>query len=134
MSRLRILLADDNSAVLDQVSRVLAKKYEIVAALKEGDVVVKECLRLKPDVVILDISMGEVSGIALARELRDSGSESKIVFLTVHEDYDFVKAAIGSGALAYVVKSRLSADLVCGVEAAMAEKLFVSSSLLYQRS
>ncbi|MBV8114523.1 MAG: response regulator transcription factor, partial [Silvibacterium sp.] len=89
---------------------------------------------LKPDVVILDISMGEVSGIALARELRDSGSESKIVFLTVHEDYDFVKAAIGSGALAYVVKSRLSADLVCGVEAAMAEKLFVSSSLLYQRS
>ena len=134
MSRLRILLADDNSAVLDQVSRVLAKKYEIVAALKEGDVVVKECLRLKPDVVILDISMGEVSGIDLARELRDSGSESKIVFLTVHEDYDFVKAAIGSGALAYVVKSRLSADLVCGVEAAMAEKLFVSSSLLYQRS
>jgi len=134
VSRLRILLADDNSAVLDQVSRVLAKKYEIVAALKEGDVVVKECLRLKPDVVILDISMGEVSGIDLARELRDSGSESKIVFLTVHEDYDFVKAAIGSGALAYVVKSRLSADLVCGVEAAMAEKLFVSSSLLYQRS
>jgi DNA-binding NarL/FixJ family response regulator len=134
VSRLRIVLADDNSAVLDQVSRVLAKRYEIVAALKEGDSVVRECLRLKPDVVILDISMGDVSGIDLARELRDSGCESKVVFLTVHEDYDFVKAAIGSGALAYVVKSRLSADLVSGVEAAMAEKLFISSSLLYQQS
>jgi DNA-binding NarL/FixJ family response regulator len=131
VSRLRVLLADDNSAVLDQVSRVLAKNYEIVAALKEGHVVVKECLRLKPDVVILDISMGDVSGIDLAKELRDSGCRSKIVFLTVHEDYDFVNAAIGSGAHAYVVKSRLSADLVSGVEAAMAEKLFVSSNLMY---
>jgi DNA-binding NarL/FixJ family response regulator len=134
VSRLRILLADDNAAVLDQVSRVLAKNYEIVAALKEGDTVVEECLRLKPDVVILDISMGDVSGIDLSRELRDSGCESKVVFLTVHEDYDFVKAAIGSGAVAYVVKSRLNADLVCGVEAAMAEKLFVSSSLMYHQS
>ena len=134
VSRFRILLADDNSAVLDQVSRALAKKYEIVAALREGDTVVAECLRLKPDVVILDISMGDVSGIDLARELRDSGCRSKVVFLTVHEDSDFVKAAIGSGALAYVVKSRLSADLESGVEAAMAEKLFVSSSLMYQQS
>jgi DNA-binding NarL/FixJ family response regulator len=134
VSKLRILLADDNSAVLDQVSRVLARKYEIVAALKEGNAVVEACLRLKPDVAILDISLGDVSGIDVARELRDAGCESKIVFLTVHEDYDFVKAAIGSGALAYVVKSRLNADLVSGVEAAVAEKLFVSSSLMYQQT
>lgn len=134
MPRLRILLADDNSAVLDQVSKVLAKNYEIVAAVKDGLAVVKECLRLKPDVVILDISMGDVSGIDVARELRDSGCLSKVVFLTVHEDYDFVNAAIGSGALAYVLKSRLSADLVSGVEAAMAEKFFVSSSLMYQQN
>ena len=134
VSMVRILLADDNSAVLDQISRVLSKDYEIVAALKEGQKVVKECLRLKPDVVILDISMGDISGIDLARELANSGCRSKVVFLTVHEDYDFVKAAIGSGAQAYVIKSRLSADLVSGVEAAMAEKLFVSPNLMYQQS
>lgn len=134
MPRLRILLADDNSAVLDHVSKVLAKNYEVVAAVKEGLAVAKECLRLKPDVVILDISMGEVSGIDVARDLRDSGCRSKVVFLTVHEDYDFVNAAIGSGALAYVLKSRLSVDLVSGVEAAMAEKLFVSSSLMYHQN
>ena len=134
MSRVRILLADDNSAVLEQVARVLAKHYEVVAVLKEGHTVIKECLRLKPDVVVLDISMGDVSGIDLARELRDTGCPSRIVFLTVHEDYDFVNAALGVGALAYVVKSRLNADLVSGVEAAMAEKLFVSSSLMYQQN
>jgi DNA-binding NarL/FixJ family response regulator len=129
----RILLADDNSAVLDQVSRVLSKRYEIIGTLRDGQTVVKECLRLKPDVVILDISIGDVSGIDLARELANSGCRSKVVFLTVHEDYDFVKAAIGSGAQAYVVKSRLSADLVSGVEAAMTEKLFVSPNLMYQQ-
>jgi DNA-binding NarL/FixJ family response regulator len=134
VSRLRILLADDNSTVLDQVSKVLAKKYEIVGALKDAQAVVKECQRLNPDVVILDISMGDVSGIDLARELRDTGCRSRIVFLSVHEDYDYVNAALGAGALAYVVKSRLSADLVSGVEAAMAEKLFVSSNLMYQQN
>jgi len=133
VSKLRILLADDNSAVLDQVSRALAKEYEVIAALKEGHAVVKECLRQEPDVVILDISIGDVSGIDLARELRDAGCRSRVVFLTVHEDYDFVNAALSTGALAYVVKSRLSADLVSGIEAAMAAKLFLSSSLMYQQ-
>ncbi len=131
MSRVRIVLADDNAAVLDKVSGMLAKDYDIVATIKEGYDVVEECLRLTPDVVILDISMGEVSGIDLSRDLRDSGCASRVVFLTVHEDYDYVNAAIGTGALAYVVKSRLSADLVSGIEAAMAGKLFVSSSLMY---
>jgi len=131
VSRVRIVLADDNAAVLDKVSGMLAKDYDIVATIKEGYDVVEECLRLTPDVVILDISMGEVSGIDLSRDLRDSGCASKVVFLTVHEDCDYVDAALGTGAMAYVVKSRLSADLVSGIEAAMAGKLFVSSSLMY---
>lgn len=133
MSRVRILLADDHAAMLEQVTRVLEHDYEVVAAVKDGLTVVKECLRLKPDVVVLDISMGDVSGIELARELRDCGSNSKIVFLSVHEDYAFVNAAIGTGALAYVVKSHLSTDLTTAVKAVLADKFFVSSSLLYVR-
>ena len=133
MSRVSILLADDNSAVLDQVTRMLQDDYDIVAALKDGHIVVKECLRLKPDVVVLDISMDDVSGIDLARQLRVSGSNAKIIFLTVHEDYEFVNAAIGAGALAYVVKSRLSVDMVSAVKAVLCEKFFVSASLLYER-
>lgn len=133
MSRVRVLLADDNSAVLDQVTRMLQDDYDIVAAVKDGYEVVSECLRLKPNVIVLDISMNEVSGIDLARQLRDWGSNAKIIFLTVHEDYEFVNAAIGAGALAYVVKSRLSVDLVSAVKAVLSEKFFVSASLLYER-
>ena len=132
MSGVSIMLADDNSAVLGQVKSALEKDYDIVAAVKDGDAVVGECLRLRPNVLILDISMGNVSGIDLARKLRSSGSPSKIVVLTIHEDYDFVNAAIGAGARAYVVKSRLSRDLIPSIEAVLAGKLFVSPSLLHQ--
>ena len=131
MSKIRILLADDNSAILEQVTRVLEEHYDIVAAEKDGHAVVGECLRLKPDVIVLDISMGDVSGIQLARQLRDCGCYAKVIFLSVHEDYDFVNAAIGTGALAYVVKSHLSTDLITAVKAVLANKFFVSSSLLY---
>ena len=77
--------------------------------------------------------MGETSGIDLARKLRDSGCHSKIVFLTVHEDPDFLEAAMGAGGSAYVVKSRLSLDLVPAIDAVLAGKIFVSASLLYQQ-
>jgi DNA-binding NarL/FixJ family response regulator len=132
VSQIRVLLADDNSAILSEVTRVLEKDYEVVAAVKDGQAVIGECLRLKPDVVVFDISIGEVSGIELARQLRDRGCYSKVVFLSVHEDYDFVHAAMGAGGLAYVVKSHLSSDLITAMKAVSADKLFVSKSLLYE--
>lgn len=133
MSRVRVLLADDNSAVLDQVARALADDYDVVSAIKDGKAVVGECIRLNPDIVVLDISMGEDNGIDLARALRASECHSKVIFLTVHEDYDYVNAAIEAGALAYVVKSRLSADLSLAIKAALAERVFVSSNVLYEK-
>ena len=118
---------------LDQVVRVLEEDYDVVIAVKDGHAVVGECLRLKPDVAVLDISMGDVSGLDLARQLRDSGSSSKVVFLTVHEDSDFVNAAVGAGGLAYVVKSRLSKDLISAINVVLADKFFVSATLLNER-
>jgi two-component system response regulator DegU len=128
-----ILLSDDNSAVLDQVGKILQRErqYTVVAAISDGRTVVREYLRLTPDIVILDISMGKVSGIDIARELRDSGCHAKIIFLTVHEDSDYVNAGMGAGGSAYVVKSRLSQDLLSAIKAVLSNKLFVSPSLLY---
>lgn len=130
-----VLLADDNPAILNHVGKLLKKdkKYEVVGAVNDGQAVLREYSKLRPDVIILDISLGEMSGIDIARNLLDSGCRSKIVFLTVHEDSDFMNAAIGAGASAYVVKSRLSTDLISAVNAALSGKIFVSSSLLYDR-
>jgi DNA-binding NarL/FixJ family response regulator len=129
-----ILLSDDNSAILDHVGKMLEKEknYTVVAAISDGAVVAREYLRLRPDVIILDISLGEMSGIDIARELRDSGCRAKIIFLTVHEDSDYVNAAVGAGGSAYVVKSRLSQDLFLAINAVLSGKLFVSPSLMYK--
>ena len=132
MSTPRILLVDDNSDVLNRVREMLGKEYLIVAAMKEGASVLREWPRLRPDVIVLDISMGEPNGIDVARNLRDSGCFSKIIFLTVHEDPDFVKAALGAGGSGYVVKSRLGTDLIPAIHAVTSNKLFVSAPLLYR--
>ncbi len=84
--------------------------------------------RMKPDVCVIDISMPEVNGIEAAIRLRESGSNARIFFLTVDEDSDFVRAALRTGALGYVVKSRMATDLCAAVNGAMSGNLFVSAS------
>jgi two-component system response regulator DesR len=112
---------------------MLENNFHVVSAVPDGKTALSECERLQPDVVVLDISMGPPSGFDVARQLRDSGSNARVVFLTVQEDPEFIRAAIGVGGLAYVVKSRLHADLVFGIRAALAGELFISPTLMYDR-
>jgi DNA-binding NarL/FixJ family response regulator len=134
MPKAGILLADDNAFILGHVRQLLERdgQFNIVASVSKAETIVRETMRLKPDVVVLDISMGEVNGIDVATELRDSGSLSKVVFLTVHDDSESVNAAMGAGGSAYVVKTRLSSDLASAIRAALAGKLFVSPSLMFK--
>jgi len=134
MPKASILLADDNAFILDHVRRLLERdgQFNIVASIKNADSIVRETTRLKPDIIILDISMGEVNGIDVATELRDSGIRTKVVFLTVHDDSESVNAAIGAGGSAYVIKTRLVTDLTSAIRAALAGKLFVSPSLMFK--
>lgn len=129
MTPARVLLADDNPAVLEHVTSMLRPDFEIVGECHDGESVLREYDKLKPDVLVLDVSMGRMSGIDVARRLRDTGRAARIVFLTVHEDQEFVTAALGAGGCAYVVKSRISTDLVSAIQAALAGKLYISSSL-----
>ena len=133
MSKVSILLADDNPFILDHVRHMLERneEFRIVASIRDPNSVLFESSKYRPDVIILDISMGDISGIDLATQLRDGGSLSKIVFLTVHEDSDFLNAAMGAGGSAYVVKSRLSTDLASAIRAVLSGKLFVSPSMMF---
>jgi DNA-binding NarL/FixJ family response regulator len=127
--RTSVLLADDNSAVLNHVRKRLEKDYEIVGALHDGESVLRDWTRLRPNVIVLDISMGDLNGIEVARRLRNSGFSSPIIFLTVHRDPDFVKAALDAGGSGYVVKSRIGKDLPLAIDAAFSGKRFVSLSI-----
>jgi DNA-binding NarL/FixJ family response regulator len=123
-----IILADDNCAVLAHVSKMLGKQkgYKVIASISDGKIIASECLRLRSDVIIMDISIATLNGIHIARQLRVLGCAAKIVFLTVHEDSDYVSAAMHAGGSAYVVKSRLSSDLLPAIRAVLSNKVFVS--------
>ena len=126
----RLLLADDNRAMLSHVSSFLAKDFHIVAAVTDGDAALHNYQERGPDLLVLDISMGKVGGLEVARRLRKKGSQTPIVFLTVHREADFVNAALSSGGTAYVVKSHMTQDLIPAIKAALAGEMFVSPCLV----
>jgi len=121
-----ILLADDNFAVLNYVRKMLEKDYEIVGAFQDGASVLREWTKLRPDLVVLDISMGDPDGIEVARQLRSSGCNSQIIFLTIHQDPEFVRAAVGAGGSGYVLKSRMRTELALAIHSVLSGKSFVS--------
>ena len=130
MTRARVLVADDNTAIMEHVSTMLQPDCEIVGRVVEGDSVCDEVERLRPALVVLDISMGECNGIEIARQLRERGYAGEVLFLTVHEDPDFVNAAIGAGGRGYVIKSRMNVDLKLAVKSALSHRIFISTPLL----
>ncbi len=125
----RVLLADDHAEILTQTRNVLADEFEIVNAVANGFDVLKATAQYDPDVVVLDITMPGLDGLEAARQLKQSGCRAKLVFLTVHEDPDYVRAAFGSGGSAYVIKARLGSDLVPAICEVLAGRRFVSPSL-----
>jgi DNA-binding NarL/FixJ family response regulator len=111
-----LLLADDNPALLTTLVEMLQVKYRITAALPNGTSVLNQISVLRPDIAILDISLGDLTGFDVALRLRDSGCPAKIIFLTVHEDIEFVSAAFEIGASGYVFKSRVTEDLIKAID------------------
>ncbi len=124
-----VLLADDHEAMLGRVAKFLAIDFSVVRTVTDGQQALDATLELKPDVLVLDISMPVMNGIEAARRLKNAGSEAHVVFLSVHDDPDFAKKALEVGALGYVIKSRLASDLVTAVKEAHCGRSFLSSTL-----
>jgi DNA-binding NarL/FixJ family response regulator len=127
--RARILLADDHEAALVQAARVLGESYEIVGTAANGLELLEAAARLDPDVIVLDIAMPGLDGLEAARHLARSGCRSRLVFLTVWADPDYVREALAIGATGYVVKSHLACDLAPAVAAALEGRTYVSPGI-----
>ena len=121
-----VLLVDDNHALLELLVQMLQPTYEIVAALSNGTAVLEHAAALLPDLIILDVSLGDISGFEVARRLKKAGCPAKIIFLSLHEDMDFVRAGFGLGASGYVFKSRLCSELTNAIAAVLSGGQFSS--------
>ncbi len=117
----RVLLADDHAEIMAQTRIVLTGEFEIVGSVANGVDLINAAVQLDPDVIVLDITMPGLDGIEAARRLKRSGCRAKLVFLTVHDDPDYVRAALQAGGAAYVIKARLATDLVTAIHEALSE-------------
>ena len=129
MHRIRILLADDREMMWERVRMVLGEEFEIVGTVRNGRDAVFAVQRLDPDVLVIDISMPVLNGLQAVTRLRSTNTRVKVVFLTVHEDRDFVTAAFSAGATGYVTKTNLTADLLPAIREVLDGRTYVSQSI-----
>ena len=125
----RILIADDQEEMVRTIALTLADECDIIGTAKDGKRAIELVTLLLPDIVVLDISMPVENGIEAAWHLKRLHSPTRIIFVTVHTDPDFVEAARSAGALGYVWKESMASDLAPAVRAVLQGKRFTSPSI-----
>jgi len=124
-----VLLADDNRLLVERVVELLSSWFDVVGTAHDGQDLVAKALRLTPDVIVADITMPILTGIEAMHQLRNAGSESKFVFLTIHNENEFMEACLAEGAVGYVLKTHMKDDLIPAIKAAVAGRKFISSGM-----
>lgn len=129
--KLRILIAEDHQTVREGIKLLVNAQpdMEIVGEAGDGDEAIREADRLKPDVVLMDISMPTMNGLAATRKLRSRMPDLKILTLTRHTDDGYLQQVIGAGANGYVLKQSAPNDLVTAIRAVGAGKSYIDPSL-----
>src|SRR6204780_5704942 len=124
--KLRILIADDHEVVRRGLSALLQSHegWEICGDAKDGREVVEKAKELKPDVVILDVGMPNLNGLAATRQLLQQNPQQKVIVLTITDSDEVIREALNAGARGFVLKSDAARDLVSAVEALQRNRMF----------
>jgi DNA-binding NarL/FixJ family response regulator len=126
-----ILVVDDYEPFRRVVCQTLGEesKYLVVGQASDGQEALRKAAELQPDLVLLDITLPILHGIAVARRMRDFSPESKVLFLSQESDADVVREALNLGFAGYVAKADAGRELCTAIEVALLGKQFVSSAL-----
>jgi DNA-binding NarL/FixJ family response regulator len=129
MTRPRVLLADDHALMVDGLRKLLERDFELVGAVHDGRALLAAARALRPDVILVDISMPRLNGIDAVRQLRVLVPESRLVIVTMHADPTYVAEAFKAGASAYLVKRSAVGELVEGIRAVLRGQRYVARAL-----
>ncbi|MEI6258825.1 MAG: response regulator transcription factor [Deltaproteobacteria bacterium] len=126
MKKPRILLADDHRIVLEGLRGLLEPEFEIVGAVEDGRTLVAEAKRLRPDLVVADISMPALNGIDAARQIKKLDARIRVVFLTMHADAGYAASAFEAGASGFVLKHSAPQELITAIRDAMRGRTYIT--------
>ena len=126
MTQPRVLLADDHAMVLAGLRKILEPEYDLVGTAGDGRELLELAASLKPDVVVVDISMPLLNGLDAVRQLKKTDSSVKVVFLTMHADVDFATEAFRAGASGYLLKHSAVEELPKAINEALQGRVYVT--------
>ena len=124
--KVRLLLGDDHALILDGIRAALQAQYEIVGLARDGRALVQAAEKLKPEIVILDISMPLLNGFEAARQIKKTLPATKLIFLSQHLDPAYLKHAIKVGASGYVLKSGATEELQRAIQTVLRGKTYIT--------
>ena len=130
MRRARVLLADDHRLLLQAFEKLLQPDFEVVGTVSDGRALIAAARELKPDVIVLDISMPLLNGMVAAERLKKMMPEVKLIFLTVNEDAGFASEAMRIGASGYLLKSSAASELFHAIEVALEGRTYVTPMIM----
>lgn len=122
----RVLLADDHALLLGAFEKLLAGECDIVGQVSDGRALVAEAEKLKPDVIVLDISMPLLNGLEAGRQIKQKLRDVKLIFLTMNEDSDLAAEAFRSGASGYLLKRSAASELSTAIREVMQGRSYVT--------
>lgn len=126
MKKPRVLLADDHTFVLEGFKKLLEEHCELVGAVEDGRALIETAIPLKPDIVILDISMPRLNGIEAAKKLKKQLPGTKLIFVTMHADAAYVNEAFRTGASGYLLKRSAAMELLQAVQSVMDGNFYIT--------
>jgi DNA-binding NarL/FixJ family response regulator len=126
MKRPSVLLADDHKIVLDGLKRILEPEFELAGTVEDGRALLSKSEQLRPDVIVVDISMPLLNGIEAVRQIKKVNPYVKIVFLTMHPDVTYAIRAFEAGASGYVLKHSASSELLTAIQEAIRGRKYVT--------
>lgn len=129
MSRPRVLVADDHQILTDGLRNLLTPEFDLVGVVEDGRALVEAARKLRPDVIVADVSMPRLNGIDAMAELKKDDPEVKVVFLTMHRKLAYVRRALKAGATGFVLKQSALKELVLAIRAALEGKQFITPAL-----
>ena len=119
MKKARILLADSQMLIMEAVTKLLEPEFEVIARVADGRELLKTAIHLKPDLVVLDVSMTLINGLEAGRLLKLNVPGIKLIYLTMDQDGDMIDMAFRLGAAAYLLKSCTASELLNSIRGAL---------------
>jgi DNA-binding NarL/FixJ family response regulator len=124
--RPRVLLADDHAIIAEGLARLIGDVADLVGQVNDGLRLVEEARRLRPDIVVADITMPGMSGIDAMRQLKAEGSEAQFIFLTIHTEARLAAEAMRSGASGYLLKQAAGNELFAAIQAVTSGRTYLT--------